>query len=173
MRFIPRLGFLRTPFLILALSGVGGGACVAAQAASGQVPVGQTSTSQAAMAAAEVVAMTRSALVALDQANKTGNYTVLRDLGSTTFHANNAARLSEVFADLRRQDIDLSATLVQPLSFAAPPTIDAKGLLRVVGSAPLGGRVLYFQIAWAREGSVWRLYGIVVTASEATPAALR
>jgi hypothetical protein len=41
----------------------------------------------------------RSALLALDQANKTGNYTVLRELGAPGFQAaNTAARLSEIFA---------------------------------------------------------------------------
>jgi hypothetical protein len=150
---------LRASFLALALSGLGGGACAAAQAAPSLASAQQT----------EAVILTRSALLALDQANKTGNYTVLRDLGSSTFHANSAAKLSEVFADLRRQNVDMSATLAQPLSFNPQPAVDAKGLLRVAGAVPLGARVLYFQIAWAREAGAWRIYGIVVTASETTP----
>lgn len=157
MRSVPGLGFFRASLLALVMTGLGGGTHAAAQAASGQISMGQ----------AEAVILTRSALLALDQANKTGNYTVMRDLGSATFHANNAARLAEVFADLRRQNVDMSATLAQPLSFASPPAIDAKGLLRVAGSVPMGARVLYFQIAWAREAEAWRLYGIVVTVGEA------
>lgn len=97
------------------------------------------------------------AVLALDHANKTGNYTVLRDLGSTTFHANTAARLSEVFADLRAQKIDLSAALAAPIPFVAPPAVDAKGLLRATGAAPLGRRILQFQVAWAFEADAWRL----------------
>ena len=37
-----------------------------------------------------------------------GNYTVLRDLGSPDFQANSAARLAEIFAQQRRDNIDLS-----------------------------------------------------------------
>jgi hypothetical protein len=41
-----------------------------------------------------VLTLVRSALIALQQANETGNYTVLRDLGAPGFEeANTAARL--------------------------------------------------------------------------------
>ena len=114
--------------------------------------------------------MVRSALSALDQANKTGNYTVLRDLGGTTFRANTAARLSEVFADLRRQSLDLSVLLVEEPVFTTPPVVAANGLLRIAGAAPLGRFRLDFQIAWQAEAGEWRLFGIVVTASQPAPA---
>jgi hypothetical protein len=45
-----------------------------------------------------VLILIRSTVLALDQANKTGNYTVLRDLGAPGFPANTAARLAEIFA---------------------------------------------------------------------------
>jgi len=45
-----------------------------------------------------VLILIRSALIALDQANKTGNYTVMRDLGAPGFQVNSAARLAEIFA---------------------------------------------------------------------------
>ena len=55
----------------------------------------------------------RSTLIALDHANRTGNYTVLRDLGAPGFQtANTAARLSEIFANLRAQNADLSGVAV-------------------------------------------------------------
>ena len=55
----------------------------------------------------------RSTLLALDQANKTGNYTVLRDLGAPGFQAtNNPAQLGDIFANLRRERIDLSGVAV-------------------------------------------------------------
>jgi hypothetical protein len=40
----------------------------------------------------------RSLLLALDQANKTGNHTVLRDLGAPGYQVKGAARLAEIFA---------------------------------------------------------------------------
>src|SRR5262249_54607445 len=54
-----------------------------------------------------VLILIRTALLALDQANKTGNYTVLRDLGAPDFQANTAARLAEIFAQQRRDNVDL------------------------------------------------------------------
>ena len=54
--------------------------------------------------------MIRSTLLALDHANKTGNYTVLRDLGAPGFQANTEARLAEIFAAQRKDNIDLSAS---------------------------------------------------------------
>jgi hypothetical protein len=60
-----------------------------------------------------VLMLIRSSLLALDQANKTGNYTVLRDLGSPGFQAGNtAARLSEIFAQQRNEKLDLSGVAV-------------------------------------------------------------
>jgi hypothetical protein len=51
----------------------------------------------------------RSTLLAVNQANLTGNYSVLRDLGTPDFQqTNSAARLSEIFRDLRTRNIDIS-----------------------------------------------------------------
>jgi hypothetical protein len=50
-------------------------------------------------------------MLALHHADETGNYTVLRDLGAPGFQAaNTASRLSEIFANLRAQRIDLWAS---------------------------------------------------------------
>ena len=114
--------------------------------------------------------MIRSALIALDQANKTGNYTVLRDLGGAAFRRNTDARLAEVFAGLRARAVDLSPVLAVDPVLTLPPRIEATGLLRVRGFVP-GQPPLAFEIAWQREDGAWKLYGIVVTASETGPPA--
>ena len=59
-----------------------------------------------------VLILIRSTLLALDQANKTGNYTVLRDIGAPGFQTNSAARLGEIFAKLRNDNLDLSGVAV-------------------------------------------------------------
>src|SRR4051812_17480640 len=49
-----------------------------------------------------------STILAVDHANRSGNYSVLRDLGAQGFQINNdAAKLAEIFAGLRSQRIDL------------------------------------------------------------------
>src|SRR5512134_2429287 len=58
----------------------------------------------------------RSTLIALNQANESGHYTVFRDLVSIAFQGtNSAADLSEFFGTLRRQRID-----IMPIVFVAP-----------------------------------------------------
>ena len=54
----------------------------------------------------------RSLLLALDQANKTGNCTVLRDLGAPGYQVNTAARLAEIFAKQRNDNLDLAGVAV-------------------------------------------------------------
>jgi hypothetical protein len=53
-----------------------------------------------------VLMLVRSSLLALDQANKTGNYTVLRDIGAPGFQINTAARLAEIFVKLRNDKVE-------------------------------------------------------------------
>ena len=102
----------------------------------------------------------------LDQADKTGNYTVLRDLGGPQFRKNTDARLAGIFASLRDQAIDLSPVLAADPVFTLPPQIESTGLLHTAGSVAAGAKVLHFEIAWQKEDGAWKLYGIVVTASE-------
>ncbi|HUD52697.1 hypothetical protein [Parvibaculum sp.] len=111
----------------------------------------------------------RGALTALDQANKTGNYTLLRDLGGPSFQENNATRLGEVFAPLRQQKIDLSSVLILEPFVTLGPQIEANGLMRIGGSFPAIPRQINFEIAYQQVGPVWKLYGLAVTTSAAQP----
>ena len=63
----------------------------------------------------------RSTLLTLNDANRSGNYTVLRDLAAPDFQARNtAADLSQIFSDLRRRNFDLyGAALLAPQLTAA------------------------------------------------------
>jgi hypothetical protein len=83
-----------------------------------------------------VMILIRETLLALDQANKTGNYTVLRDLGSPAFQANTAARLGEIFASERRDNLDLSGVAVLDPQLSLLPQIEASGLLHMSGVFP-------------------------------------
>ena len=80
-----------------------------------------------------VLILVRTALLALDQANKTGNYTVLRDLGAPAFQVNTAARLAEIFAGHRRDNLDLSGVAVIDPQLTVLPQIEANGMMRMAG----------------------------------------
>jgi hypothetical protein len=112
-----------------------------------------------------VLILIRTALLALDHANKTGNYTVLRDLGAPDFRAtNSAARLSEIFADLRARNLDLSGVAILAPQLAQPPIKDPGGrLMRMAGSYS-GAVPVDFDLLWqTNEAGGWLLFGIAVT----------
>jgi hypothetical protein len=77
-----------------------------------------------------------SSLIALNQANMTGNYSVLRDIGAPAFQSNSAARIAEALPNLRQRNLDLSPVLLFQPKLLGPPILDAKGMLRVTGFFP-------------------------------------
>ena len=104
-----------------------------------------------------------SAMAAVDQANQTGNYSVLRDLGAPAFQANNsAATLAQVFASLRAQNVDLSYTLALIPTLQFPAAIGQNGLLRVRGVFPLRPSAIGFDLLFQNMNGQWRIYGIAV-----------
>jgi hypothetical protein len=102
-------------------------------------------------------------MAALDQANQTGNYSVLRDLGAPSFQTNNsAATLGGIFQQLRNQQVDLGYTLVVGPTFQFPPAIVQGGLLRVRGSFPLRPAAIGFDLLFQNISGQWRIFGIAV-----------
>ena len=113
----------------------------------------------------------RSTLIALNQANDTGNYTVFRDLGSSAFQgANSAADLAGLFGNLRRQRIDLMPIIFVAPKPTQPPQIDNRGLLRLVGFFPTQPLQVKFDLAYQLAGTDWKLYAISVSPVPAEPA---
>jgi hypothetical protein len=118
-----------------------------------------------------VLILVRSALIALDQANKSGNYTVLRDLGAPAFQANSAARLGEIFAGLRHDGLDLSGVAVLDPQLTLLPQIDAEGMMRMTGFFPSAPAQINFDLVYAPVKGQWRLFAITVGLGQTAPAA--
>ena len=118
-----------------------------------------------------VMILIRESLLALDQANKTGNYTVLRDLGAPAFQANSAARLSEIFAKQRNDNIDLSGVAVIDPQLTLLPQIEGNGLLHMTGFFPSVPTQVNFDLAYAAVNGQWRLFGISVALGRTEPVA--
>lgn len=107
--------------------------------------------------------LVRSTLQALNHANSTGNYTVLRDLASPDFQsANNAAQLGRIFGKLRGQNLNLSPILVVMPEYSAPTTINAEGLLKISGYFPTRPLRINFQMLFQPVEGTWRLFGLAV-----------
>ncbi|MET4258361.1 hypothetical protein ABIC09_003306 [Bradyrhizobium sp. S3.12.5] len=118
-----------------------------------------------------VLMLVRSSLLALDHANKTGNYTVLRDIGAPGFQVNSAARLGEIFAKLRNDNLDLSGVAVIDPQLNLLPQIEANGLMHLAGFFPSVPNQVNFDLAFAPVNGQWRLFGISVSIGQSGPAA--
>jgi hypothetical protein len=146
-------------------------AAVAAWAAMASVALAQEGPKPAQIDRNGVLILIRETMLALDQANKTGNYTVLRDLGSPAFQQNNAARLGEIFASERRDNLDLSGVAVLEPQLSLLPQIEPNGLLHMTGFFPSAPEQINFDVAYAPVNGQWRLFGISVGLAHSGPAA--
>lgn len=119
----------------------------------------------------------RTTLIALSQANQTGNYSVLRDLGTPQFQAvNSDARLAEIFAGLRQRNLDLSPVLFFEPKLIRAPTVQDNGILRMTGFLDTKPERVLFDMGFESVEGQWRLSAIVVdikapTTETAEPAA--
>jgi hypothetical protein len=118
-----------------------------------------------------VIMLIRSTLLAVDHANKTGNYTVLRDIGAPGFQNNTAAKLGEIFAKLRNDRLDLSGVAVIDPQLSLLPQIEANGMMHMVGFFPSVPAQVNFELMYAPVDGQWRLFGISVSIGQAAPAA--
>jgi hypothetical protein len=116
-----------------------------------------------------VLILIRSTLLALDQANKTGNYTVLRDLGAPAFQTNTAARLAEIFAKLRNDDLDLSGVAVIDPQLSLLPQIEANGQMHMTGFFPSVPTQVNFDLLFAPVAGQWKLFGMSVLIGHTAP----
>jgi len=105
----------------------------------------------------------RSTLLTLNDANRTGNYTVLRDLAAPDFQAKNtAADLAQIFSDLRRRNFDLFSVALAAPQLSAPPALDGNGMLRLTGFFPTRPLQINFDLLFQNVSGQWRLFGISV-----------
>ena len=118
------------------------GAPAPAKAAPGALPKQQQQQVQQQQPSMPVTTeqalyLIRSTLLTLNDANRSGNYTVLRDLAAPDFQARNtAADLSLSFADLRRRNFDLYGAALLPPQLTALPALDQRGFLHLAGYIP-------------------------------------
>lgn len=116
---------------------------------------------------AEAARLVWSTLVAVDHANSTGNYSVLRDLGAPGFRdANDAARLAAIFAKLREPDIGLGRAVLYAPEYSEPPQIQENGMLRLTGVIPMRPEGVLFDMLFRHVEGEWRLFGVGIAPEE-------
>lgn len=112
-----------------------------------------------------LLVLIRTAILSLNDAVQTGNFTVLRDAGAPSFYAaNNAARLAFIFQQLSQQGADLSTIAVITPQIIGLPSIDASQRLHVAGYFPgrAGANTIGFDLMFEKVGSRWRIFGLSV-----------
>jgi len=114
----------------------------------------------------------RSTLLTLNDANRSGNYSVLRDLAAPGFQSKNtAADLALIFSDLRRRHVDLFAVALMAPQLEGAPALDDKGMLRLSGRFPTQPLQIKFDLLFQNIDNQWRLFGIAVQTPEVAPQA--
>ena len=111
----------------------------------------------------ETAQLVWTTLIALDQANRTGNYSVLRDLGGPGFRDENTpAALAEIFRKLREVKLELGRTVLLAPVYDEPPAVDDDGRLQIVGrfiTRPLGIR---FNLQFEQWQGRWAIDNLAV-----------
>lgn len=110
-----------------------------------------------------------STMIALDNANRTGDYSILHALGAPGFQANNSVgSLYDSFRNFRDTQTDLGrAILIEP-TYYMPRTIDKDGLLRLRGGFETRPLAIRFDLIFQQVEGAWRLLAISVIEEEAS-----
>ena len=108
--------------------------------------------------------LVRTTLVALNQANFTGNYSVLHDLGTPHLQATHSqAQLGIAFTNLREQKLDLSRVLLLSPDLTEPASVTSDGTLRLAGVFRTSPVQITFAMAFRPIAGIWRIEGLSVS----------
>lgn len=118
----------------------------------------------------QLVALIRSTVTAVNQANLTGNYSVLRELGAPGFQqAQTQETLSKSFEGFRKGQIDTGITAAVVPQLTKTPAFDpVAGTMRLTGYYPTKPQV-NFDFAYQLIGGRWQHLGIAMGTSAAAP----
>lgn len=102
-----------------------------------------------------------STLAAVDHANRSGNYSVLRDLSASGFQINNnPAQLAQVFSGIRNLNVDLGNALLVPPTYTAAPQLVRDDVFRAQGVFQMRPISIAFDLYFQWEQGRWKLFGI-------------
>ena len=130
-----------------------------------QTPQGSSSARAASSVPSETVLarLVWSTMIALDNANRTGNYSVLYALGSPAFQQQNSPQqLFSNFASLRQNRIDVGRTIFLTPTYYIPPAILQDGSLRLRGGFEDRAKSVRFDLIFTNSGSGWQINAISV-----------
>jgi hypothetical protein len=111
----------------------------------------------------ELAKMIWSIMAAVDHANLSGNYSVLRDLAAPGFQINNdAATLATIFSSIRSSRLDLSNTMLLAPTYSEAPRMLPDNILRLNGFFGLRPTAIQFTLEFQWVQGRWRLFGVAI-----------
>jgi hypothetical protein len=118
----------------------------------------------------KLVILITSSVLALNQANATGNYSVLHDGSAPAFQQRNTPeRLAQIFSSLRARNLDLSPVVLYTPKLFRRPEMNAQGMVRITGFFPTEPERVNFDLIYQPVQGQWRLYGIAVETGAVKP----
>lgn len=121
-------------------------------------------------AAAGLIVLIKSSLIALNQANLTGNYQVLYALGSDTLRrTTNPQNLAQSFAPFRQRGVDLSPIIFLNPQLARAAAIE-QGRLHIVGSFPTQPLQITFDFWFEPSQGQWKFIQLNTSLVPVAPA---
>jgi hypothetical protein len=112
----------------------------------------------------QLTMMIKTTLIAFNQANVTGNYTVLRELASPDFQMKNTpARLGEIFQSERSKNFDLSPVVLLRPELLRRPVIDKHGRLLLEGYFQSKPQMVHFILVFQNVAATWKMVAIGVS----------
>jgi hypothetical protein len=126
---------------------------------------GRGPTGPVTVPAADVlVMMVRGTLASVNHANFTENYSVLHEMTTPALQARvTAAQFGRAFADLRKQNLDLSPALVLNPQFTPTPSVTPQGALRLAGYFPSKPLQINFAIDYRPVDGFWLVDSLSVS----------
>ena len=110
-----------------------------------------------------MVSLARSALLRLDDANRSGNYDIFRQMAAPGFqNINSAQDLERIFGWLRRENIRLDVAAGLNSDWMSPAALEPRGLLRLTGKVPSRPKEVNFDLMFQDIAGEWRLFGIAI-----------
>ena len=135
--------------------------------ASPSIPLAYAAQAAAVPDPYQLSMMIYGALTALDQANATGNYTVLRALAAPAFQSlNSPDALADVFAKYRRAHVTLAPVVLFQPTLTADPKVGADGLLRLKGYFPTKPLRIGFELTFQNVEGAWRMIAMSILPSQ-------
>lgn len=143
-----------------------------AQEAAAPIPAPLKSEAKPKVQRELLVFLARDALAALNHANRSGNYAVLRALGTESFQKDASEEtLAATFADFRARSIDLGSVLVLDPVLAPDVSVEGGTTIHLAGVFPTKPLAVVFDLRMTRTASGWRIAELSVAARDANPRA--